>query len=473
MEDGADALRCSCSLPCSTNPRLRRPPGDATPTNSWFIDFAAVLLGFRACFGHPTMDVHNSRGRIISILNDNDCPSFAVRPTPIFSKPIHLRTSESPKKERPSLHRNGHFQRLSSISSQSTPPLLRFDSNSSNSSSNSMDSSPSPITPVYNFHDSNLVTPYDNLLRQDVNYLPSPTSITPFMEQQMMLTPSMSEQMMQYPASKAPMPPLSTSSYPLLPATSEVQQIHTPASSSVSNNSNPGMNMNTTTSPAATSTNSPPNTTGKKNKYPCPYAASHNCMATFTTSGHAARHGKKHTGEKGVHCPICNKAFTRKDNMKQHERTHKGSVSGSTSYQSEARKSKAAATKDALKVKKNVDTIQPSNGVRRGSLIISPLSEVASLPPGVIDTPLSALTEPMLYGDGSIQMPMTTEHMSNGMSNLYPPIGDDTMLNAAAAQENTEKPIMMPSGAPPPFTRGFSDLDTLAQAAESFDPYYA
>lgn len=62
---------------------------------------------------------------------------------------------------------------------------------------------------------------------------------------------------------------------------------------------------------------------GRKNKYPCPYASSHGCSATFTTSGHAARHGKKHTGEKSVHCPICNKAFTRKDNMKQHIRTHR------------------------------------------------------------------------------------------------------------------------------------------------------
>lgn len=66
-----------------------------------------------------------------------------------------------------------------------------------------------------------------------------------------------------------------------------------------------------------------PQAGSRKNKYPCPYAASHGCAATFTTSGHAARHGKKHTGEKSVHCPICNKAFTRKDNMKQHIRTHR------------------------------------------------------------------------------------------------------------------------------------------------------
>jgi len=86
-----------------------------------------------------------------------------------------------------------------------------------------------------------------------------------------------------------------------------------------------------TTSTAKTSTNSnsttAPSTSSKatKKKYPCPHAARYGCPDTFTTSGHAARHGKKHTGEKNIHCPTCNKAFTRKDNMKQHERTHKAS----------------------------------------------------------------------------------------------------------------------------------------------------
>ncbi len=60
----------------------------------------------------------------------------------------------------------------------------------------------------------------------------------------------------------------------------------------------------------------------KKNKYPCPHAQRFKCADTFTTSGHAARHGKKHTGEKNIQCPDCSKAFTRKDNMKQHQRTH-------------------------------------------------------------------------------------------------------------------------------------------------------
>lgn len=61
----------------------------------------------------------------------------------------------------------------------------------------------------------------------------------------------------------------------------------------------------------------------RKHKYPCPFAVSRACQSTFTTSGHAARHGKKHTGEKSVHCPTCNKAFARKDNMRQHQRTHR------------------------------------------------------------------------------------------------------------------------------------------------------
>ncbi|KAL8729314.1 MAG: hypothetical protein Q9166_004811 [cf. Caloplaca sp. 2 TL-2023] len=77
-------------------------------------------------------------------------------------------------------------------------------------------------------------------------------------------------------------------------------------------------NSGTNSSSSPGTTSAPP-----KKKFPCPHATRFSCSDTFTTSGHAARHGKKHTGEKSVVCPTCNKAFTRKDNMKQHERTHK------------------------------------------------------------------------------------------------------------------------------------------------------
>ncbi|KAF2996632.1 hypothetical protein E8E13_002604 [Curvularia kusanoi] len=66
----------------------------------------------------------------------------------------------------------------------------------------------------------------------------------------------------------------------------------------------------------------PVNARPKKNSYPCPMAKQFGCNDYFTTSGHAARHAKKHTGRKDAFCPECNKAFTRKDNMEQHRRTH-------------------------------------------------------------------------------------------------------------------------------------------------------
>ncbi|KAM7223499.1 hypothetical protein V8F06_000973 [Rhypophila decipiens] len=81
-------------------------------------------------------------------------------------------------------------------------------------------------------------------------------------------------------------------------------------------------------------------------RYPCRYRDSHGCEKTFTTSGHASRHSKIHTAEKGVQCthPGCSKKFTRADNMKQHLETHykeKSSRSSSsrTSTSSSDRKS--------------------------------------------------------------------------------------------------------------------------------------
>ena len=57
-------------------------------------------------------------------------------------------------------------------------------------------------------------------------------------------------------------------------------------------------------------------------RYACQFADKLDCREMFTTSGHASRHAKKHTGEKNVPCPRCMKRFARKDNMKQHLKTH-------------------------------------------------------------------------------------------------------------------------------------------------------
>lgn len=59
-------------------------------------------------------------------------------------------------------------------------------------------------------------------------------------------------------------------------------------------------------------------------RFACRFRDTLGCEKTFTTSGHASRHAKIHTAEKGVHCSFegCTKKFTRADNMKQHLETH-------------------------------------------------------------------------------------------------------------------------------------------------------
>src|SRR5271170_6538386 len=150
------------------------------------------------------MDVHKPRERIFSILNDNSCPSFTIKRAEAFPPPSNVRPSISPIQERPKFLQQTHCsKRNSSFSSASSPPLLRFDSSSSKSSSGSMDSTPSPLTPAYSYNDGTLS--YDNLLRQDMGFLPSPTTITPFMEQQMMLSSTVADPFQQHP-SKAMQP---------------------------------------------------------------------------------------------------------------------------------------------------------------------------------------------------------------------------------------------------------------------------
>ncbi|KAI5370536.1 putative Zinc finger C2H2-type [Septoria linicola] len=79
----------------------------------------------------------------------------------------------------------------------------------------------------------------------------------------------------------------------------------------------------------------------KKNHYPCPMAKQVGCTDFFTTSGHAARHAKKHTGKKDAFCPECNKAFTRKDNMEQHRRTHQNGRGASRTSNDDSKVKKA------------------------------------------------------------------------------------------------------------------------------------
>ena len=404
------------------------------------------------------MDAQNlSRERVFSILNDNDCPSFVIP-----QKQASLHPLGSPQ-QRPSLQRYAQYQhqRSSSFSStSSSPPLLRHDSASSKSSNSSMDSSPSPITPAYVFGDPNALG-YENVMRQDlVGYLPSPTTITPFMESQMMIAPSMHDPF----AQKAIIPQQVLSQYPILPAPThaDIAQLPTPAPS----------NDSTATSVAKTSPVNPsaPPVTGKKNKYPCPYAQSHNCTSTFTTSGHAARHGKKHTGEKGVHCPVCNKAFTRKDNMKQHERTHKNNSNGEDSN---PRRSKAAVTRDAQRKQLQQEE---SEGTASTDLTTSASSDQTSIEPPISELPM--LMPDVAFFPDSNPMLLPQQPLPEFIPNsVYPPLTDESLMAVNSIPQTIDlrlAPIGLGNTLlAPSLTRGLSDLDTLAQVAETFDPLYA
>ncbi len=116
---------------------------------------------------------------------------------------------------------------------------------------------------------------------------------------------------------------------------------------------------------------------------------------------------------------------------------------------------------------------------RRSSLIQSPLSEVTSLAPTAVDTPLNVDETAFYQEQPQMLMPIQTMPDNVSPNSLYPPLGDDVLLAQAV---NAQQPMMnkIPdnglgqnnSSMPPTLIRGFSDLDTLAQAAESFNPYY-
>jgi hypothetical protein len=58
-----------------------------------------------------------------------------------------------------------------------------------------------------------------------------------------------------------------------------------------------------------------------KKRYSCPQAKTYDCDDKFTTSGHARRHLRRHTGQKTHLCSSCDMRFTRADNLRQHQQS--------------------------------------------------------------------------------------------------------------------------------------------------------
>lgn len=283
------------------------------------------------------MDGKNSIGCRISLLNDSEGPRQISSSS--------SRSDRSTSSNRlPSLPRSLHSRTSSFAStpvlSPQTPPLTRSDSSDSK-----IMQIPSPLTPDFTF-DAAFPTQHQ---------LPSPlfTQKTSFSPQM----PKDSHPMV-YPLSGTyPYPPPQLQQQAYMPVNAPVP-VPAPVSPSIAPEAKAG-----------SSAKAP----SKKNHYPCPMAKQYNCPDHFTTSGHAARHAKKHTGRKDAVCPECNKAFTRKDNMEQHRRTHQSGRNAPKSGDEMVQQRKAAK---AVSKRPRPSPLQPS------SSMITPIDPMLPTSPG-------------------------------------------------------------------------------------------
>ncbi|KAK3063416.1 hypothetical protein LTS18_000550 [Coniosporium uncinatum] len=187
----------------------------------------------------------------------------------------------------------------------------------------------SPITPTFDGFDV-----LDNSQRLDpAMFAPNP-ALFPTPDQTMKSYPVRTQE----PNFRYPAPEVATNPYfqPLSPAIEQQPPSTRPSQPQLQTQHQPQQQSQSAPKPPS-----------KKNTYPCPLSKEFSCNDFFTTSGHAARHAKKHTGRKDAICPDCNKAFTRKDNMEQHRRTHQNGrnvvKAGSDASSSSSRKPKPSS----------------------------------------------------------------------------------------------------------------------------------
>ncbi|OMP88436.1 putative transcriptional regulator NRG2 [Diplodia seriata] len=254
--------------------------------------------------------------------------------------------------------------------SPQTPQLLRSDSTDS-----AVTSSPSPRTPTFGFEESQ-----------------SP-NMDPYYLQQAHMHSKQEQMMGQYP-------PMMGQAYPH-PAPGQVY-MRAPGSE------------RQPMPPAQPRT--------KKNQYPCPLAAQYDCKDYFTTSGHAARHAKKHTGKKDAICPDCRKAFTRKDNMEQHRRTHQNGRNARN----------GSKTDDDGRVKKTKAPARPKPSPIQSTRSQIHLASMMNVDPSLQISPRSSFSSAH-----SVQP--TNEYMSSpyadGLS--YPPPPEHYQLSPRSQQSTT------------------------------------
>jgi len=304
------------------------------------------------------MDGRNSTGSKVSLLNDSsDVAPLATKaqhqlpPLAATHYSHHHNTTSHHHHHHPHHPQHSHrhhssraHSRASSCTSTpslspQTPPLVRSDSSDSR-----VFGTPSPLTPAHhNSFDRQRHSQHDRqqqyfIVQHRYGKMDDPAmSMYPPPDASNLAMPSAYAMSSQIPAQAAP------------PVQQPMQNMQPMQQQTYRSSASPSSEPSRVSTVSAASNNARP-VAPKKNQYPCPLSKQFNCADYFTTSGHAARHAKKHTGKKDAFCPECNKAFTRKDNMEQHRRTHQnGRGASRTSGSSDDSKIKKPASKPAPK----------------------------------------------------------------------------------------------------------------------------
>jgi hypothetical protein len=283
--------------------------------------------------GRSSMNARDSSGRRVSLLNDEP----AAQNSQFNSLPYR----NSPSQYSNMIRSHSNTSELSDPVSPSTPGLVRADSFDSQNTQDPR----SPITPVF-LNDVGRNTSYTSAGYRDHTHFDYRERMTSYDEYSSKGS---------YQFVRPPYADSRSSSY----AESQTYDEDSYPNGSISER-------------------------GQK-RYPCRFRESMGCEKTFTTSGHASRHSKIHTAEKGVSCswPGCQKKFTRADNMKQHLETHTKDRTRSTPGQK------------SLK-----STLTIHSGVKKPSTVLSRLSRSpsrnalpAEVPPLMVDPALYAVTQ--------------------------------------------------------------------------------
>jgi hypothetical protein len=288
------------------------------------------------------MDGRNSTGSKVSLLNDSSDVA------PLATKAHHQLPSLAAAHYHSHHHQqhHSHFQqhhhhhssrahsRASSRTSTpslspQTPPLVRSDSSDSRTFG-----SPSPLTPAHHYssHDRQQQDRQQQyfIVQHRYGKMDDPAmSMYPPPDASNLAMPSAYALPAQLPVQVAP---------PVQQPMQNMQPMQQQYRASASPSSEPSR-----VSTVSAASNGARPAAPKKNQYPCPLSKQFNCADYFTTSGHAARHAKKHTGKKDAFCPECNKAFTRKDNMEQHRRTHQSGRNAAKGAERDVKKAKHQA----------------------------------------------------------------------------------------------------------------------------------